>query len=65
MQDHEGMPEYHNSSTPASTALPKQGSKLNILLVTRGHPFNRDAFFDILRGWIVNVWTTSIGHDWM
>lgn len=47
MQDHDEIPEYHSSSTPASTALPKQGSKLNILLITRGHPFDRNAFFDI------------------
>ncbi|MFM1604857.1 MAG: ThuA domain-containing protein, partial [Porticoccaceae bacterium] len=34
-------------STLASTALPEQGYKLNVLLVTRGHPFDRDTFFDI------------------
>jgi type 1 glutamine amidotransferase len=47
MPDHDDIPDYHGSSVPASTALPEQGSKLNILLVTRGHPFDRDAFFDV------------------
>ena len=47
MEDHDDIPDYHRASTLASTALPEQGYKLNVLLVTRGHPFDRDTFFDI------------------
>ena len=47
MADHDDIPDYHRASAPASTALPQPGDKLNVLLVTRGHPFDRDSFFDV------------------
>jgi type 1 glutamine amidotransferase len=51
MADDKDIPDYHRTSTQAApmatTALPEEGGKLNVLLVTRGHPFQRDAFFDI------------------
>ena len=51
MVDDNDIPDYHRTSTQvapmATTALPEEGGKLNVLLVTRGHPFQRDAFFDI------------------
>jgi type 1 glutamine amidotransferase len=50
MADRDDIPDYHRTAVPASTQIPKQGEKLNILLVTRGHPFDRDGFFDIFDG---------------
>ena len=47
MADRNDIPDYHRASTPVTTALPEQDGKLNILLVTRGHPFDRDTFFDV------------------
>ncbi|MBT6694028.1 MAG: hypothetical protein HOB09_11430 [Porticoccaceae bacterium] len=47
MADYNDIPDYHRASTPVTTALPEQDGKLNILLVTRGHPFDRDTFFDV------------------
>jgi hypothetical protein len=47
MADRNDIPDYHSASTPVTTALPEQDGKLNILLVTRGHPFDRDTFFDV------------------
>ena len=51
MVDDNDIPDYHRNLTQvvplATTALPEEGGKLNVLLVTRGHPFQRDAFFDI------------------
>ena len=51
MADDKDIPDYHRTSMQAApmatTALPEEGGKLNVLLVTRGHPFQRDAFFDI------------------
>lgn len=47
MADHDDVPDYHRASAPASTQLPQQAEKLNVLLVTRGHPFDRDSFFDV------------------
>ena len=47
MADRNDIPDYHRASTPVTTALPEQDGELNILLVTRGHPFDRDTFFDV------------------
>jgi type 1 glutamine amidotransferase len=51
MADTKDIPDYHRTSIQsaplATTALPEAGGKLNVLLVTRGHPFHRDTFFDI------------------
>jgi type 1 glutamine amidotransferase len=42
----EDVPDYHRASSPATTRLP-QDDKANVLVVTRGHPFARDPFYDI------------------
>jgi len=42
----EDIPDYHRASSPATTRLPQDG-KPNVLVVTRGHPFARDPFYDI------------------
>ena len=48
MADHDDdVPDYHRAASPATTKLPEAGEKPNVLLVTRGHPFHRDSFFDI------------------
>lgn len=50
MADDQDIPDYHSSSRSSPTGqtfFPPQGEKNNILLVTRGHPFARDAFYNI------------------
>ena len=47
MADLDDVPDYHRVLAPATTALPQQGDKLNVLLITRGHPFDRERFFDV------------------
>lgn len=45
----EDVPDYHSTRPTASgkTYFPNRDEQLNILLVTRGHPFARDAFYNI------------------
>ena len=61
MADYNDIPDYHRASTPVTTALPEQDGKLNILLVTRGHPFDRDTFFDVAPHAAVHV-TAQMAH---
>ena len=44
--NNDDVPDYHRVSSPASTQLPGD-DKLNVLLVTRGHPFHHDSFINI------------------
>jgi type 1 glutamine amidotransferase len=61
MADPEVIPDYHRASPPATTELPQQGDKLNVLLVTRGHPFDRDSFFDIFDS-IPDIQYSNVEH---
>ncbi len=57
------VPDYHSSRPRASgqTYFPQKGELLNILLVTRGHPFARDAFYNIFESNAEIEWS-SVEH---